>query len=111
MEQEEEALGRAPKCFVVAELWKIKFYALAGGDVEEATAVGRGEFLLEHDPLPRMAASVKAVHPRVCRVAPPRVAHGAEADIAGHVAGEDALGNKTRRPIGEVCPVPPPSLA
>lgn len=81
MEQDEEALRGEGERVVVMELREIHFYALAGGEVEEAAAVGKGEFLTEHDPLPGVESPVQAaaVPARVHGAPPPRAAHGTEA--------------------------------
>lgn len=94
VEQDDETLGGEPEHVVVMELQEFHFYALAGGDVEEAAGVGRGEFLPQHDPPPRVKpAAQSAVPARVGAAPTPRAAHGAESDVVGHVVGEDVLGD------------------
>ena len=115
MEQQEEALVGDRVQRVVREVrqQQVSPDALAGGDVEEAVAAGaRDEGLVEHDPLPGVEAAVvqdqAALRARVHGASAPRPAHGAEADVVGHVVGEDALRDQARRPVvPEARPVPP----
>jgi hypothetical protein len=90
--EHDEALGGGRESVVVAKLREIHSYALASGDVEKAAAVARHEVLLQHDPVPGVKPAI-AVPARVGAALPPWAANGAEADVVGHVAGEDALGD------------------
>jgi hypothetical protein len=110
--QDEEALDGGRAHVVAAELREVRPDALARGDVEEAAAVRVGDFFREHDPSAREEAAVQdAVRARVRRAPPPRAAHGAEADVVGHVVGEKTLGDHPRRPVHEIGPVHPASAA
>lgn len=77
VEQDDETLGGEPEHVVVTELQEFHFYALAGGDVEEAAGVGRGEFLPEHDPPRRVEPAVQSAVPvRVRATLTPQPADG-----------------------------------
>lgn len=91
------------------ELREVRLDAAAGGDVQEAAAIGDGELVAEHDPLPRVEAAVeRAVRARAGRPLPPRASHGAEAHVVRDiVAGEHALGDQPRRAIPNARPVSP----
>jgi len=120
-----EALGGRSEHAVVTEFRNVHLDALAGGDVQEvATTAGVGvgggasesesesELLPlpeEHDPPPGVEAAIlqDSVRARVSAAPPPRAAHGSEADVIGHVGGEEALRDQTRGPLVKIRPVSP----
>jgi hypothetical protein len=92
---------------VVDKLRKVHLDAPAGADVEQPADLWVGMFLPERDPSPRVEPAVQdAARPRVRGAPPPRTAHGSEANVVGHIVGEDELGDKPRRAIAQIRPVP-----
>jgi hypothetical protein len=78
------------------EFRDINLDALTGGCVEEAAAVRRGEFVLEHFPPPGMEAAVQAAdRARFGGTLPPRPVDSAEAHKVSDVICEDALGDES----------------
>ena len=120
-QKQQEALGGRSEHAVVTEFRNVHLDALAGGDVQEvATTAGvgvgggaSGSELLplpeEHDPPPGVEAAIlqDSVRARVSAAPPPRAAHGSEADVIGHVVGEEALRDQTRGPLVKIRPVSP----
>jgi len=118
-QKQQVALGGRSEHAVVTEFRNVHLDALAGGDVQEVatTAVvgvggGASELLPlpeEHDPPPGVEAAIlqDSVRARVSAAPLPRAAHGSEADVIGHVVGEEALRDQTRGPVVKIRPVPP----
>jgi hypothetical protein len=112
--QEQEALGGSgSENAVVDKLRDVHLDALAGGDVQEAATAAVQGVVVEHDPPAGAEAGVvqDAALAGVVAATPPRPAHGPEAYVAGHVVGEDALGDQARRPVPEIRPAPAPAAA
>ena len=110
MEQQEETLGDEREQLVLRKLREVRLNALTGGDIEQPVTAGTGsDGLVKHDPTPGEKAAIQATYQAWVQRGPaPRRAHSAEADVVGHVVGEDELRNQAGRPVpANVRPVPP----
>jgi hypothetical protein len=82
-------------------------HALTGRDVQEALPAAAAVGAREHEPAPGVEPAVgDALRARVRAGRAPRGAHRAEADVAGDVAGEEALRDQPRRPGRQARPAP-----
>jgi hypothetical protein len=100
------ALGGVPLEVAAAEVGEDQDDGLAGDDVQEEPPGQAGEGAREQDPPPGVEPAVQgAARAQVGGARAPRPAHGAEAEEVDVVVGEDALGDRPRRPGRQVRPV------